>query len=144
MSTILNQSLVFVTHRLAPAMVGLLFLVAGYNKIGGFEYVVSWMSSVGLPAPALLLGLTIALEVSAGLMLIVGFKTRWAALALAAFLIPTTIVFHAFWAVDAAQYQDQLTAFLKNFAILGATILIAAQQSGSSRRTNTTLGARAA
>lgn len=127
MNTSFNQLLAFAARRIAPALVGLLFLVAGYNKIGAFDYVAGWMSAMGLPATSLLLALTIALEIVAGMMLILGVKTRWAALALAAFLIPTTLIFHNFWAVDAAQYQDQLTAFLKNLAILGATLMVAAQ-----------------
>jgi putative oxidoreductase len=129
----LDQSLAFAARRLAPAMVGLLFLVAGYNKIGGFDHVAGWMTASGLPAAPLLLVPVIALEIGAGLMLIVGIKTRWAALALAAFLVPTTLIFHGFWAVDAAQYQDQLTAFLKNLAILGATLMVAAQAPSNAR-----------
>lgn len=131
MNTAFNQSLGFAARRIAPALVGLLFLVAGYNKIGGFDDVAGWMSSMGLPAASALLILTIVLEIGAGLMLVVGFKTRWAALALAAFLVPITVIFHNFWAVEAAQYQDQLTAFLKNLAILGATLMIAGQSQGT-------------
>lgn len=123
----LDTSLGFASQRIAPALVGLLFVIAGYNKIGGFEHVAGWMTATGLPAASLLLVATIALELIAGLMLIVGIKTRWAALALAAFTIPTTLIFHAFWSVDAAQYADQQTAFLKNLAILGALLMVAAQ-----------------
>ena len=112
-------------ERIAMALVGLLFVVAGVNKIHGFEYVAQWMTSSGLPAASVLLVATIALEVGAGLLLMIGWKQRWAALALAAFLIPTTLIFHAFWSVDAAQFQDQLTQFLKNTAIFGAMLLIA-------------------
>lgn len=123
----MNTALDFASRRIGPALVGLLFVVAGWNKIGGFDYVAGWMASMGLPAASFLLVLTIVLEIGAGLMLVTGIKTRWAALALAAFLIPTTLIFHAFWSVDATQYQDQLTAFLKNLAIFGATLMIAAQ-----------------
>lgn len=123
----MNTALDFTARRLAPALVGLLFLVAGYSKIGGFDYVAGWMASMGLPAASFLLVLTIALEIVAGLMLIVGIKTRWAALALIAFTIPTTLIFHAFWSVDAAQFAEQQTAFLKNLAIIGALLMIAAQ-----------------
>ena len=66
----------------------------------------------------------IALEVGGGLLLITGWQARWAALALALFLIPTTLVFHAFWAADAAHYQDQLTNFLKNLSIFGGMLLL--------------------
>ena len=115
----------FVAYRFASAMVGLLFLVSGYGKIGGFESVAGWMAGVGLPIPRVLLALALTLEIVAGALLILGVKVRWAALALAAFLVPTTMIFHAFWAADAAQYQEQLTAFLKNLAILGATLALA-------------------
>jgi putative oxidoreductase len=111
--------------RIAPALVGLLFVVAGINKILGFDYVAQWMAGAGLPAASVLLVATIALEIGAGLLLMIGWKTRWAALALAAFLIPTTLVFHAFWSAEAAQLQDQLTQFLKNTAIFGAMLMIA-------------------
>jgi putative oxidoreductase len=111
--------------RIAAALIGLLFIVAGINKIRGFDYVAQWMAGSGLPAASLLLVATIALEIGAGLLLVAGWKARWAALALAAFLIPVTLVFHAFWNVDAAQFQDQLTQFLKNTAIFGAMLMIA-------------------
>ncbi|WP_202843456.1 DoxX family protein [Luteimonas saliphila] len=122
-----DQSLTFVSRRIAPALIGLLFLIAGYNKITGFDYVSGWMSSMGLPVASALLIATIILEIGAGVMLVIGFKTRWAALALAAFLVPTTVIFHAFWSAEAAQYQEQLTAFLKNGAILGGVLMVAAQ-----------------
>lgn len=115
----------FFAYRVAAAMVGVLFLVSGYGKIGGFESVAGWMAGVGLPIPHVLLALALTLEIVAGALLILGVKVRWAALALAAFLVPTTTIFHAFWAADAAQYQEQLTAFLKNLAILGATLALA-------------------
>lgn len=120
-------------RTIAPAFAGLLFVVAGVNKIFGFAYVAGWMASMGLPGASTLLVLTIALEIGAGAMLVVDWKRHWAAWALAAFLVPTTVVFHAFWSADAAQFQDQLTAFLKNLAILGAMLLIAAQSMPASR-----------
>lgn len=129
----MNAPLDFAARRLAPALVGLLFLIAGYDKIGGFDHVAGWMTAAGLPAAPFLLVLTIALEIGAGLMLIVGWRTRWAALALATFLVPTTLVFHAFWSADAAQAADQLTAFLKNLAIFGALLMVAAQSPRPSR-----------
>lgn len=119
-----------IVAKVAPAFVGLLFVVAGVNKIGAFTYVADWMSSMGLPAASALLVLTIALEIVAGAMLVLGLKRRWAAIALAVFLVPTTAIFHAFWNADAAQFQDQLTAFLKNLAIFGAMLLIASQRDG--------------
>jgi putative oxidoreductase len=106
------------------ALLGALFLVSGITKIGGFAYVSGWMASAGLPFSDVLLAATIAIEVVGGAMLITGWKARWAALGLAVFLVPVTLVFHAFWSADAAHFSDQLTAFLKNAAIFGGMLLV--------------------
>jgi len=115
------------TNKLYPvgrALAGLLFLVSGINKILGFSYVAGWMSSSGLPAAGVLLALTILLEVGAGLALITGFQARFAAAALALFLVPVTLIFHGFWHADAAELQNQLNHFLKNVAILGGMLIV--------------------
>lgn len=127
----MNTALDFTARRIAPALVGLLFVVTGWTKIGGFDDVAGWMTGMGLPAASILLVLTIALEIGAGLLLIIGYRTRWAALALVAFTIPTTLIFHAFWNVDATQFAEQQTAFLKNLAIIGGLLMIAAQANDS-------------
>lgn len=115
------------TNKLYPvgrALAGLLFLVSGINKILGFSYVAGWMSSSGLPAASVLLTLTILLEVGAGLALITGFQARFAAAALALFLVPVTLIFHGFWHADAAELQNQLNHFMKNVAILGGMLIV--------------------
>jgi putative oxidoreductase len=103
---------------------GTLFLISGILKIAGFAGVAGWMASAGLPFASALLVVTIAIEAGGGLMLVIGWRERWAALVLALFLIPITIVFHAFWSADAAHYQEQLTNFLKNLAILGGMLVV--------------------
>jgi len=126
-------------YPIGRALIGVLFLVSGINKIIGFSYVAGWMASAGLPLAGVLLGVTILLEVGGGLMLITGFQARLAAAALALFLVPVTAIFHGFWSVDAASFQDQLTHFLKNLAIFGSMLIVfgAEQQ----RRAQVTAGA---
>lgn len=106
------------------AFLGVLFFISGVNKIFAFSGVAGWMASAGLPFASLLLAVTILIEVGGGLMLITGWQARWSALVIALFLIPTTLIFHAFWSADAAQYQAQLTSFLKNLAILGGMLVV--------------------
>jgi putative oxidoreductase len=110
--------------NIGRALLGALFLISGIGKIFAFAGVAGWMASAGLPAASALLVLTIAIEVIGGLLLVIGWQARWAALTLAVFLIPVTAIFHGFWSADAAHYQDQLTAFLKNAAILGGMLLV--------------------
>lgn len=111
----------FATGR---ALLGALFFVSAITKILGFSYVSGWIASAGLPLPDLVLAATIAIELVGGLMLITGWHARWAALGLAVFLVPVTLVFHAFWSADQASFNDQLTAFLKNAAIFGGMLLV--------------------
>ncbi|MDQ9172191.1 DoxX family protein [Oxalobacteraceae bacterium R-40] len=113
-----------VFYPVARALLGTLFFISGISKITGFGYVAGWMSSAGLPAAELLLAITIAIEVLGGLMLITGYKAHIAASVIALFLVPTTLIFHAFWNADAAGFQNELTQFLKNLAILGGMLLV--------------------
>jgi len=95
----------------------------------GFAGVAAWMNGAGIPAAGLLLALTIVLEIGGGLALLTGYQARAAALALAAFLVPVTLIFHGFWHADAAEFQNQMNHFLKNVAILGAMLTIASVES---------------
>ncbi len=107
---------------------GLLFVVSGFGKITGFAGTAGYMASKGMPmAEALLVG-AIAIELVGGLMLLAGFKARWAALAIAAFLVPTTLIFHSPVGPEA---QAQMTQFLKNLSILGGMLYVAVFGAGA-------------
>lgn len=118
-------------YPIGRAFLGALFFISGIYKILGFSGVAGWMASAGLPAASLLLVITIVIEVAGGLMLITGFRANLAALVIALFLVPATIVFHAFWSADAAGFQDQLTQFLKNLSILGGMLLVIERESAA-------------
>lgn len=115
------------TNKLYPvgrALVGVLFLASGINKIVGFAGVAGWMNASGIPLAGLLLALTILLEIGGGLALVTGVQARWAALALALFTIPVTLIFHQFWNAQGAEVQNQLNHFLKNVAIFGGLLAL--------------------
>ena len=94
-----------------------IFLIAGIGKIGGFDGTQGYMESQGVPG--LLLPLVIVLEVGGGLALIVGWKTRWVALALAAFCVLAALLFH----FDFGNQLQQIL-FLKNIAIAGGLLVL--------------------
>lgn len=101
-----------------------MFIVAGWGKIGGFEGTVGYIASKGLPLPNVLAMATIALELVAGIALAVGFKARWAALALAIFTVLASVIFHAYWAMPADQVRVQTLMFNKNLAITGGLLMV--------------------
>lgn len=110
-------------------LLGAIFIIAGFNKLTGFEGTAGYMASTGLPAVGVLLVLTIAIELGGGLMLALGWKARWAALTIFLFLIPVTLIFHHL-GVDAAQAQQQMTQALKNVAIMGGMLYVFAFGAG--------------
>ena len=111
-------------------LLGGMFLMAGLDKFGGLAGTAGYIASKGLPAPQLLAAGAAVLEVIAGLALIAGFKARIAALALAAFTVVASVIFHAFWAVPEDQQFVQQLMFFKNMAIVGGLLLVAALGAG--------------
>ncbi len=107
-----------------------IFVLSGFNKITGFAGTAGYMASKGLPMTEVLLVLTILVELGGGLMLIVGYRARLAAAVIFLFIIPVTLVFHNFWAVPAAETQMQMIQFMKNLAIMGGMLCIAAFGAG--------------
>ncbi|HSE02460.1 MAG TPA: DoxX family protein [Burkholderiales bacterium] len=111
-------------------MITPLFLMSGYGKITGFAGTAANMGNAGLPFPEFLLVGAIAFELAGGLMVLLGWRARFGALLLAVFTIAATLVFHNFWAVEAAQFRGQLSQFMKNLAILGGLVYIMVAGSG--------------
>jgi len=85
------QNAAAVTGRI---LLGLLFVISGFGKITGFAGTAAFMASKGMPMAEVLLVGAIAIELVGGLMVVAGFRARWAAFAIAAFLVPATLIFH--------------------------------------------------
>jgi putative oxidoreductase len=108
----------------------LIFLISGANKAMDVPATAGSIASKGLPYPQVLAALTILLEIGGGLLVIFNRFAVPAAFALAAFCVATAVLFHNFWAFeDAGQYRTQFNHFMKNIAIAGAFLTIAATPS---------------
>jgi putative oxidoreductase len=113
-------------------LIAALFLVAGVGKAMAFAATAAYMGKVGFPMPEVMTAIAIAIEVGGGILLIVGWKTRWVAWGLAIFVVIATLAAHRFWDIpDAARMMDQRTQFLKNMAIIGGLLFVAAFGPGS-------------
>jgi putative oxidoreductase len=112
------------------ALLASLFIPAGWGKIAGFAGTAGYIASQGLPMPEVLAALAIAVELGLGLLLLVGWNARWAALGLAIFVAVITPIFHGFWALPEAQQMMQKQAFVKNLAVLGGLLVVAAFGAG--------------
>ena len=77
---------------LSRAMMAYIFIVEGVGKITSYASVAAYMQEHGVASG--LLPLVILTELGGGLLVLAGFKTRWAAVALAGFCLLTAIVVH--------------------------------------------------
>ena len=108
------------------------FIPAGIGKLGaGFAGTVGYIASKGLPMPEVLAVAALMVEIGAGLALLVGFKTRWAALLLALFTLAAAVLFHNYWGVPAGQQMVQQLMFNKNLGIAGGLLAFAAFGAGA-------------
>jgi putative oxidoreductase len=102
------------------------FVPAGFGKIAGFAGAVAYATSAGLPMPQVGVAIGLVIELVGGLMLLVGFGTRWAALALAVFTAVAAFYFHNYWGMPEAQQMMQKLNFTKNLAISAGLLAFAA------------------
>ena len=107
-----------------------LFLWSGYAKLAYMDGNVGYMKAYGMPAAELLIWPALLVELVAGAMLLVGWKARWAAVALALFTLPATFIFHAYWGVPADQVLNQQIHFMKNLAVVGGLLSVMAHGAG--------------
>lgn len=116
-------------------MMAALFLVAGTMKLLGWSATLGWFTALGLPMPAVVLGLTFAVEIAGGLALLAGWRLPLVSAVLGLFTLASACIGHAFWAADAASFVPQLQSFLKNVAIAGGfALLFAASRERALRR----------
>lgn len=113
------------------ALLALLFIPAGFAKLTGFAGTVGYIASKGVPFPELAAAAAVGVELGLGILLLIGWQARWAALGLAFFTVVVTFIFHAFWAVPADQVMQQQQAFFKNIAVVGGLLTVAAWGPGS-------------
>ncbi|MFI5304943.1 MAG: DoxX family protein [Nitrospiria bacterium] len=106
-------------------LVAVIFLSAGLSKIGNFSGTSQFMASKGIPLTDMALVMTILIEILGSLSIILGYKAKWGAWILFAFMIPATLIFHTNFS-----NQDQMIHFLKNLAIMGGLLYITASGAG--------------
>jgi putative oxidoreductase len=113
-----------VSQLVARLFLGHIFLIAGVSKISAYEGTQGYMDAMGVPG--VLLPLVILFEIAGGLMILVGWKTKWAAIALAGFSVVAAAIFHNNFAD-----QMQMILFMKNIAIAGGFLLLSAHGAGA-------------
>lgn len=115
---------------LGRILMSVIFLMAGIGKFMDPSGTSLYMASKGMPMVPFFLYAAAIVEVLAGAFLLLGLKTRIAALILVLFLIPATLIFHDFWNSSPADVAAQMVNFLKNLAIIGGLFYIIGNGAG--------------
>jgi len=116
---------------LGRILVSIVFLFSGLGKVMAFSMMTGVAASKHMPLPALMIGGAAAVEILGGLAVLTGFQAKPASWVLFLYLIPTTFLFHNFWTLQGMDRVDAQAHFLKNVAIMGGLLFIAAFGSGA-------------
>jgi putative oxidoreductase len=116
---------------LSRFLLSLIFILSGITKVTSWSEAAAMMRSKGIPAVPLFLTGASLIEVIAGTAVLIGNRTRPAAVILFLYLIPVTLTMHNFWAVSGAEQGIQSIMFLKNLAIMGGLLEAANHGAGA-------------
>lgn len=107
-------------------LIALIFIASGLGKIAAPGATQGYIASVGLPLPMLSYLIAVLVELAGGILILIGYQVRITGLVLAAFTLATAVIFHTNFAD-----QNQMIHFLKNVAIAGGLLQVAAFGAGS-------------
>jgi putative oxidoreductase len=106
--------------------IGLPFAMSGLSKLAAYSAITAMIAAAGLPFPPLAFAVAVVIELVGGLLLVLGYRVRPVALALAVFSLATAVAFHSNFAD-----QNQMIHFLKNVMIAGGLLQIVAFGAGA-------------
>lgn len=118
----LQTSLAFVGRLL----LAIIFISSGVEKLADPSGTVDYIAAANLPLPWVAYAIAVLAELGGGLLLVLGYQTRMAALVLAVFTLASAIGFHMEFAD-----QNQMIHFMKNLAITGGLLQVAAFGAGA-------------
>jgi putative oxidoreductase len=126
------------SQAIGRVLVSSVFIVFGYlqfTHIGNylaFPAVVKFSAFTGgLLPPIVIIYLVAATCLFGGILIFVGYQTRWAAIVLIVFVILTLIFAHPFWTMAGAARGANQAHFYKNLAIIGALLFLINAGAGS-------------
>jgi putative oxidoreductase len=106
------------------------FLYSGIDKCLRWQAAQREVAASGLPWPTLLHLITVVVQLSGGLSVLLGIEVRLGALLLSLFLVPVTVLYHPFWSRTGPDFIAEADHFLSNVAIIGGFLVIVAVGGG--------------
>jgi putative oxidoreductase len=117
-----RESIIDLAAPIGRILFGLMFVIGSLAHFHGETVALAYAN--GVPAPEILVPLSGWIELVGGMSILLGFKARWGALLLIAFLIPDSFVMHHYWSLNGAAADIQREMFVKNLGLLGGAMLV--------------------
>jgi putative oxidoreductase len=112
-------------------LLAIIFVMSGLEKVMDLGATAAAIGGKGLPMPNVLAVATAILELGGGLLVIVGWQTRLASLALAIFCAVAAYFFHDFWHYpQGAEHTNNMIHFMKNMSMIGGLLVLCAAGAG--------------
>jgi putative oxidoreductase len=111
-------------------LLALIFVLAGFSKLGAPAGTIANMSKHGIPYADTLIWGVIALELGGGILLMLGFLARLWGAAFFFYLLALAIIFHPYWTMAGAEAHAQQSDFLHHLAMAGGMLLVVAFGAG--------------
>ena len=111
-------------------LISVIFLLSGFGKLTSWSSSAAFLAARHFPIPSAMVAGAVIVELIGGLCLVFGFKARIVAFIMFLYMIPTTLIFHNFWALQGAARGDNQIHFLKNVAIMGGLLMVSAYGPG--------------
>ncbi|MCC5832122.1 MAG: DoxX family protein [Chlamydiales bacterium] len=107
---------------LGRLLISLIFILSGLGKILDFQGAVEQLRGYEIDLAYFFILIALLLQLIGGILLLLGWFTRFAVVILMIFLLPTTLIFHGFWNYTGDKMELELVMFLKNLAIFGGLL----------------------
>lgn len=111
-------------------LLALIFVLAGYGKIWTTAATATYMANHGIPLSGILVYGVIVLELIGGVMLMFGLYARWVATAFFLYTLALALIFHAYWAMPAADARIERGFFFGHISMMGGMLMIVALGAG--------------
>ena len=111
-------------------LLALMFVRSGFSKLLDLSAFGASLAGKGVPFASLLAAIGACVEFFGGLVVLLGFQTRYAALLLAIFTVVATLISHRYWEFSGAEWRSQNVNFQKNICIIGGFLVLAASGGG--------------
>ncbi len=126
--------IVYALGRIAVPIVFIVFGIIQFTSITTYftsPAILKFVAVTGnVLSPNVVAYAVACIDLIGGLMVLIGLKTRWAALVLVVFTGLTIFLAHPFWTMEGAARAANQAHALKNLSIMGALLMIAAHGAG--------------